>query len=80
MANGHLDITEDPKDKTMSIVTATCPFCKKQSSFKVKSGILESASYAIEHGAHIQDALPQLTPSQRELLMTGICDECWDSM
>ena len=71
---------KDPKDKTMCVVIATCPFCKKQSSFKIKSDILESASYAIEHGARIQDALPQLTPSQRELLKTGICDKCWDSM
>ena len=28
----------------------------------------------------IQDAMPYLTPSERERLITGICDECWDKM
>lgn len=80
MAYGHLEFTEDPSDKTMTVVTATCPYCKKQSSFKAKSDMLEAGSYKIEQGALIQDALPLLTPQQRELLISGICDECWNSM
>lgn len=29
-------------------------------------------------GAYIQDALPMLTPGERELLLSGICPVCWD--
>lgn len=28
--------------------------------------------------AYIQDALPMLTPAERELLLSGICPVCWD--
>lgn len=31
-------------------------------------------------GEPIQGALPDLTPNEREMLMTGICPECWDKM
>jgi hypothetical protein len=32
------------------------------------------------HGGFIQDALPELTTDQREILMTGTCQKSWDSM
>lgn len=28
----------------------------------------------------IQHALPMLTPGERELLISGICPNCWDRM
>ena len=28
----------------------------------------------------IQDAMPYLSARQREVLITGVCDECWDKM
>lgn len=31
-----------------------------------------------ENGALVQDAFPNLTPSQREFILTGITDEEWD--
>jgi len=31
-------------------------------------------------GELIQNALPNSTPDQRELLMTGNCGPCWDMM
>jgi hypothetical protein len=33
-----------------------------------------------QNGAYIQDALRELTPAQRELLITGICPKCWKMM
>jgi hypothetical protein len=39
-----------------------------------------SGMTARERGALIQDAFPNFTPSQREFIMTGICDKCWDNM
>jgi len=51
----------------------TCPFCKKNSTVTVDfEGYL---NYMM--GARVQDAFPDLTPSERELLISGICDECW---
>lgn len=31
-----------------------------------------------ESGAKVQDAFPNLTPSQREFILTGITDDEWD--
>lgn len=31
-----------------------------------------------ENGALIQDAFPNLTPAQREFILTGIVDDEWD--
>ena len=35
---------------------------------------------AYEDGAHIQDAFPYLTASQRELMLTGLTDDMWGEM
>ena len=35
---------------------------------------------AYEDGAHIQDAFPYLTASQRELMLTGLTDDMWDNI
>lgn len=32
-----------------------------------------------ESGAKVQDAFPNLTPSQREFILTGITDDEWDA-
>ena len=33
-----------------------------------------------EHGALIQDAMPYLTPDERELLISGICGTCFKQL
>jgi len=33
-----------------------------------------------ESGTLIQKVMPELTPSQREFIMTGMIDEEWDNM
>jgi len=35
---------------------------------------------AWENGELIQDALPYLTAGERELLISGTCDDCWEKM
>jgi|LakMenEpi03Aug12_release.lakeMendotaPanAssembly.Ray.scaffolds.fasta_scaffold508132_2 hypothetical protein len=35
---------------------------------------------AYQEGEYIQKAFPYLTPGQRELILTGITPEMWDSM
>ena len=33
-----------------------------------------------QNGEHIQDAMPYLTPAERELLISQTCQDCWDRM
>lgn len=57
-------------------VGCVCPFCHKRQEVEVDTYkyILWNAG-----GLLIQDAFPELSPSERELLMTGICNKCWPS-
>lgn len=40
--------------------------------------VTPSQMAAWENGAFIQDAMPNLTPDEREFIMTGITAEEWD--
>lgn len=42
--------------------------------------VSESGLQAWEDGVLIQNALPELSAGSRELLISGTCDECWDSL
>lgn len=42
--------------------------------------VTEEQFKAWESGTMIQSAFPNLTPDQREFLLTGITDEEWNSM
>ena len=57
-----------------------CPWCKKEHSITVEQDDLANGIERLANGALIQDAFPTFTSSQREFLMTGICDKCWNSM
>ena len=35
---------------------------------------------AWKEGMLIQDAMPELSADERELLISGICGKCWDKM
>lgn len=63
-------------ERSVTTVTKECPFCHTARSLTVTVRQLE----AWQKDTKIQDAFPELTASEREFLMTGICDPCWDSM
>lgn len=50
-----------------------CPFCGSYNVVRVPYESLEK----YEGGALIQDAFPMLTPDEREIILTGICADCW---
>lgn len=50
-----------------------CPFCEKQQDLIVRYEGFQSW----KAGELISRALPELTNDQRELLMTGICSDCF---
>ncbi len=53
---------------------ARCPFCGDVNIIKVHKVSLE----AYNNGALAQDAFPNLTAAEREMIITGICPKCWD--
>ena len=70
--------TNYPNDVT--ILEIPCPFCGKISKLKVSTKVWRDGLNAYKNGALIQNAWPTLSPSDRELILTGICDECWIKM
>lgn len=64
------------KGKVMDIITK-CPVCKKEHPVHLtREQGLKYAAYRAGKG-HIQDMLPDLSADDRELLITGICPECY---
>lgn len=53
-----------------------CVCCHKFVTLNVKPADL----VAYERGAHAQEAFPYLEPSQREVLISGVCPDCWNNM
>lgn len=51
-----------------------CPFCRKTTLVKVNTKNFDKW----KKGEYIQDALSELSFSDREMLITGICPKCWD--
>ena len=53
-------------------MSGICPLCGKVSFVDVDEG----AWHAYEAGALIQDAFPTMDPMTRELLLSGMCEDC----
>ena len=58
------------------IVEIECRFCNKDHSIKMSF----AGHTAWTEGELIQDALPELSSGERELLISGTCGDCWDEM
>ena len=54
------------------IDTIACPDCGGSTSFFVPRGAFEATK-----SKHVQDAMPMLSVSDRERLISGMCDPCW---
>ena len=57
-------------------ITTYCPDCNRETNIPVT----EEGYNKRLNGAKVQDAFPELTPAQREMLITGICGDCWNAM
>lgn len=60
----------------MSVVSVPCKSCKDFIPLEAS----ESSWVWFELGALVQDAFPDMSPSERELLVSGICGDCFDAM
>lgn len=57
-------------------MVVTCKGCGHTENISVTAAQLA----AWKSGCLIQKAFPNLNASQREMIMTQTCSECWDSM
>ena len=65
------------------ILETTCPFCGKEQRLIFSGDKMHAymqGKVAYDAGYRVQAAFPSFTPSEREFILTGICDECWESM
>lgn len=58
------------------LVTKSCMICGKERSMEVD----DAAWAAWQGGMLVQRAFPALSPSEREFLITGIDDDCWETL
>lgn len=57
-------------------VTTRCKFCRRDTVV-----LVDEAGYnAWRGGELIQHALPELSITQREQLISGTCQPCWDAI
>ena len=57
-------------------IQRTCPICGKLQVIEVE----DSQYNDWMAGENIQIAFPNLTQDQREILISGICSECWEKI
>ena len=55
-------------------IETVCPFCGKVSNVVVD----EFDYYDWQEGKLAQLAFPYLSPDERELLISGVCPDCWE--
>ena len=61
--------------KEVTIVTV-CPICNRTNEITVK----EADVLSWNEGALAQDAFPYLSADEREMLISGICPDCWENL
>lgn len=61
-------------------IARRCPLYGKHYEMSFSKAELDRGIELRDKGAMMQDAFPNFTPSQREFLMTGICDSCWKTI
>ena len=54
--------------------TKVCPFCGESTRLLVPKRGYEQWL----RGKHIQQAMPEVSPGDRERLISGTCSPCWD--
>lgn len=53
-----------------------CNYC----SYEVKIEATKEQLTQLENGAYIQNVFSHISPGDRELFISGMCEKCFDSM
>lgn len=61
----------------MKILNCTCAYCNKKYSMPVFKIDLEEYNKGEKL---VQECFPYLSSEYRELLISGMCPECWDKL
>lgn len=61
-------------------IETTCPICGKVHFVEVDEDKLDLAEMVIGREIHAQTAFPDMPAPERELLITGIDNECWQKL
>ena len=61
-------------------LTKTCPLCGKTHSMQFDRVAYNKGMKLRNAGALIQDAFPTFSADQREFILGGICDACWNML
>ncbi len=59
-------------------ITRVSPFSNKKATLEIDVTARQIASW--EKGELIQDAMPNLTPDEREFIKTGVTPDEWDDI
>lgn len=59
------------------LIVKKCPFTGKTNQMEI--AVTDEQMEAWEGGELIQNAMPNLTPDEREFIMTGITPEEWEA-
>lgn len=54
----------------------TCRFCNKEITVQAD----KEKFNRLDTGEHVQNIFPELNPNYRELMISGICGECFDEI
>ena len=66
-----------PEQRDFTLIVR-CYMCGKEYEIKVYEK--DYREYASPNRRHIQDIFPYLTPAERELLISQVCETCWNDM
>ena len=61
----------------ITIITPVCPICGKTHNIQVYSS--DYVRFMRREGL-VQDCFPYLKAEEREMLISGICPDCWTKM
>ena len=75
VTEGIEDIFNAPP-KTHKTVRILCRMCQEPQTLQLSIAGLK----AREEGALVQDAFPELTAGEREMLISQTCDNCWKKL
>ncbi len=75
-AMGNIEDNQNPVDEMVTIKTPVCVHCGQSGEVNM---LMSEYKKLLEAG-HIQDALPNHSANDREMLMTGTHPACWDAI
>lgn len=64
----------------ITVQTGTCMWCQKPSSLEMTEEQFARYERMRHTGGHIQDVLPEMSAGDREMLITGTHEACFDSI